>query len=100
MVIKWSHFAKSNLQEFIKSSKLSSPKLYVENLIRNVYLLEDHPKAGKILFIDKNIETRQFIHKSHRILYRIVKNEIHIGAVIHTNQNLETSLKFIKTFFD
>lgn len=99
MVIKWSDFAKNNLQDFIKNSKMSEPVNYVENLVESVKLLEDNPEAGKILFYDKKIAVRQLIHDQHRILYRISKDEIHIGSVINTAQNLEQSLKYINKFF-
>ena len=47
MVIIWSDFAKNNVQDFIRFSKLSSPKLYIEELVKTVYILEDNPRAGK-----------------------------------------------------
>lgn len=99
MVIKWSDFAKDNMQDFIKNSKISSPKEYIENLILNVSLLENYPEAGKILFYYNKIVTRQLIYKKHRIIYRIKDNEIHIGSVLHTSQDLESSLKFVNKFF-
>lgn len=98
MVIKWSNFAKSNLHDFIQNSKLYSPNIYVKNLVNSVSILKDNPKAGKILFIYNEMEFRQLIYKMHRVIYRISDNEIHIGAVLHTARNLETSLRFIKKF--
>ena len=99
MVIKWSHFAKNNLQDFIKFSKLSSPKKYVNNLVDSIQLLIDNPRAGKIIFYTNNNETRQLIHKAHRIIYQIRNGPILIVAVLHTSHDLENSLKFIKKFF-
>ena len=87
------------MQDFTKHSKLTSPKIYVKNLVNNAYLLEQHPRAGKIIYTDNSIETRQLIYKKHRIIYRIRSEEIHIGAIIHTAQDLQTTLKYIKRFF-
>lgn len=99
MVIKWSDFAKSNLKDFIENSKMSEPVKYVESLVESADILKDNPEAGKILFYDKKKEVRQLIHNQHRILYRISENEIHIGSVLNTAQDLENSLKYLNKFF-
>ena len=98
MVIKWSDFAKRNLYDFIQNSKLYSPNIYVKNLVYYASILKDNPKAGKILFTYNEIEFRQLVYKMHRIIYCIYDEEIHIGAVLHTARDLETSLRFIKKF--
>jgi len=99
MVIKWSEFAIANLQDFLKYSNLYDPKVYVKGLVHSIYLLEQQPKMGKVLFEVNNVQTRQLIHKMHRIIYRIVENQIHIGAVLHVSQDLESSIRFVETFF-
>ena len=100
MVIKWSDFAKINLQNFIRSSKLSSPNSSIEELVNTVYILEDNPRAGKELHIDKNKEIRQLIYKMHRIIYIVLDNEIEILTVLHTNQDLQTTIKFLEKHFN
>ena len=98
MVIKWSDFAISNLQDFVEYSKLSSPKSYAENLTNNVYTLENNPRAGKKLYYDGDEEIRQLVFKMHRIIYRIFNDEIHVLMVLNSNQDLQTTLKFIDKF--
>ncbi|MBO5348921.1 MAG: type II toxin-antitoxin system RelE/ParE family toxin [Clostridia bacterium] len=100
MVIKWSDFSKSNMQDFVKYSKMETPIKYIENLVLSVSSLENYPEAGKVLFYTNNIAVRQLIYKMHRIIYRIKDNEIHIGAVLHTSKDLESSLKFANRFFN
>ena len=100
MVIKLSNFAKQNLHDFILNSKISNPNIYVKNLVNSVFLIQENPKIGKVLFSQNNIPIRQFIYKKHRIINRLYDNEIHIGAILHTFQDLNTSLKLIKLFFD
>ena len=99
MVIKWSDFAKDNLKYFIETSKLTHPLVYAESLVRNLFLLTDNPRAGKLLFTINDLEVRQLIYKKHRIIYRINNDTIDVGAVIHTSQNLEISIRFAKRFF-
>ena len=75
MVIIWSDFAKSNLQDFIKYSKLSSPTIYANELVNAVSILEDNSRAGRKLSLNNNVdEIRQLIYKVHRIIYRISKS--------------------------
>ena len=100
MGIKWSDFAKENLYDFVRCSKMESPVEYVENLVQSVSILEDYPEAGKVLYYANKIATRQLIHEMHRIIYRVKDNEIHIGAVLHTSKDLESSLKFVNRFFN
>lgn len=100
MGIKWSDFAKENLYDFVRCSKMESPVEYVENLVQSVSILEDYPEAGKVLYYANKIATRQLIYEMHRIIYRVKDNEIHIGAVLHTSKDLESSLKFVNRFFN
>ncbi len=99
MVIIWSDFAKRNLQNYIKFSKLSSPNTYIEELVNTVHILEDNPRAGKELNFDKNREIRQLIYKMHRIIYLVIDKEIYILTVLHANQDLQTTINSIKRFF-
>lgn len=100
MVIKWSNFSKSNLQDFVEYSKMEKPTKYIENLVNSLSILENHPESGKFLFYNNNIAVRQLIYKMHRIIYCIKDNEIHIGAVLDTSKDLESSLKFVNRFFN
>ena len=100
MGIIWSDFAKENLQDFVKYSKMKSPIEYVEELVKSVSILEKFPKVGKTLFYANKIEVRQLIYEKHRILYRIKKNQVQIGAVLHTAKDFESSLRFANRFFN
>lgn len=93
MVIQWSNFAKTNLKDFIHYSKISNPNIYVQKLIFNVSILEDNPKAGKVITHKNTVEIRQLVYKMHRILYHIYEDEIHIDAVLHSHFNLNNYLK-------
>ena len=99
MVIKWSDFAKSNLKDFIKYSKLSSPNDYADKLVMSVYILEDNPRAGKDISENFDEEIRQLVYGMHRIIYRIYNNEIHILMVLHANQDLQSAIKYIEKYF-
>ena len=99
MVIKWSDFSKENIKDFTKNSLMLSPKNYVKSLLEYVTYLSDHPRLGKVLCYINSKEIRQLIYRKHRILYYIFDNKIYIIAVIHSSQDLKTSLKFIKRFF-
>lgn len=100
MVIKWSDFAKSNLEDFVRYSKLEEPKEYVNALVNSISKLKEFPESGKVLFCIRKIETRQLIYKMHRVIYRICDNEVHIGAVIHSSKDLESTLKFVNRYFN
>lgn len=99
MVIKWSYFARDNLKDFIKNSKMSSPYKYAELLVEYVNGLVENNYLGKILCNINSKEVRQLIYKKHRILYYVFNDEIYIIAVLNTAQDLEGSLKFIKMYF-
>ena len=99
MVIKWSDFAKLNIKDFINNSKLSTPQKYIEELVNTTNVLLYNPRAGKILFKQNGIPTRQLIFKMHRIIYKVIDDEIHVGAVLHIHQDFQEALKFIKTYF-
>ena len=100
MVIKWSNFAKENLQEFNQYSRLSSPKTYIKELVNTVNILEDNPRAGKKIKYSNDTEIRQLIYKMHRIIYRISNEEIHILTVLNSNQDLQTTIKFLEKHFN
>lgn len=99
MVIKWSNFAKTNLQDFVRYSRLSSPNSYIEELVNMVYILEGNPRAGKNIDFSNQQEIRQLVYKMHRIIYRISNNEIQILAVLNSNQDIKTAINLIKKFF-
>ena len=100
MGIKWSDFAKENLHDFVKYSKMESPIEYVEKLVWSVSILKDYPEAGNVLYCTNKIATRQLIYEMHRIIYCVKDNEIYIGAVLHTSKDLESSLRFVNRFFN
>ena len=99
MVIKWSNFSKSNLKDFAKNSKMVSALEYIKALVEYVYCLSEQKYLGKILCYTNSKEIRQLIYKKHRILYHIHDDEIYIIAVIHSMQNLDYNIKFIKKYF-
>ena len=99
MVIKWSEFSKQNLQDFVNNSKMVSPINYVISLVEYAKYLTENPGLGKILCHINDLEIRQLVFKKHKILYHISYNQIYIISVVHSFQDLDKSLKFIKKFF-
>ncbi len=99
MVIKWSQFSRENLQDFVKNSKIISPLNYVISLVEYVQYLTENPYLVKTLCYINGLEIRQLIFKKHKILYHIFYNQIYIISVVHSFQDLDKSLSFIKKFF-
>lgn len=101
MVIIWSNFAKNNLRDYLRNSHRQKNNVsnYIKSLVNYVQNLIYFNSLGKVLYYYHSIEIRQLLYKQHRILYYISNQEIHILAILHTSQNLKTTLKFIKKFF-
>ena len=96
MVIEWDKKARNDLKEYVKSSKTTNPKEYIEQLVSYVKTLAEYPNLGKIQYIYNNSEIRQLVFKMHKIYYRIVGNKIIITAVLHSNTDISRIAKYLR----
>lgn len=79
----------NNIAEYISRDSLNYAKAVAEKLFLAPSIIENNPKAGRIVpeFTDENI--RELFIYSYRLIYRIENNLIQVGAVIHGARDLE-----------
>ena len=58
--------------------------------------LSNFPYSGARLFENPNY--RNIFKHSHRIIYKIIENEVHILAIIHTHQDIENIIETLEPF--
>lgn len=102
MVIKWTEFAKMNLKDFLNNTIMAHENAinYIKSLMQYTEYLSEQNSLGKLLYVFEEKEIRQLLYKKHRILYYIYQNEIRILAVIHTTQELNSTIKTINKYFN
>lgn len=93
MVIKWSNFAKDNLKQFTKITKIQNVQDYINKLLKYTNELINNNNLGKHIITLNSYDIRQLIFEKHKILYCIYKNEIRILALIHSSQDYISMLK-------
>ena len=99
MEIVWTNEAKQDLFNFINNARVDTEKTateYVSKLVDYVENLSTNSQLGKSAFLINNIEIRQLIYKSHKILYFIQENSIYIIAVIHSKRDIELYKKYLQ----
>ena len=84
--IIWSNIAKQDLQEIYDyisgDSELYALRL-IDKIIERVDILENMPKAGKIVMELENENIRELIEGNYRIIYSISVNAIEIVRIHH-----------------
>lgn len=97
MVINWTRPAIRDLKDF-KEYSLTNTSDYILELTKNVNLLIEQPKLGKIFIYSNPHIIRQFIHKQHRIFYYLDNDTIYILAILHHKQNVTKKINYIKQY--
>ncbi|MEO8209090.1 MAG: type II toxin-antitoxin system RelE/ParE family toxin [bacterium] len=95
-MVTWSEPAKDDLKsvfDYIKEDSVFYAERLVELALKKSEIINDFPKAGRIVpeFADEN--RRELFVYSYRMIYRITHSDIIITAFIHGARNL-TSEEF------
>ena len=73
------------IAEFIARDSVDRASMFVSQLIEKTEILIMHPKAGRVIPEMNDVNKRELIYGSYRIMYRLInKNEVRITGVIHT----------------
>ena len=100
--LRWTDYAEENLDLYKKYSKKTTYNLkkYIQSLKQIINFLPESPYLGKIFFQVKNFKIRQLIHKEHRILYLINKEELIILALPHTKYLFDEAIFYIISYIN
>lgn len=96
MVVVWSTPAIKDLENFKNITQKLNVENYLNNLVNYVDTLKLNPRLGKIYTYTSGTIIRQLIYKEHKIYYSLNANELYILAIIHSRQNTQQKLKYIK----
>ena len=89
MKIIWSPKAIQRLEEIFDYISLESPAnahKFTDEIFNKIEILIDFPNAGRIVPELNNEKYRELIHGNYRIIYSILKNQIHILAIRHSKR--------------
>ena len=86
--IKWTDFALENLNaigDYIERDSYFYAQRTVNNLFDSVKILEQHPRAGRIVPEFNNRNIRELIQGNYRIIYKLISEiDIDIITVHHS----------------
>lgn len=88
--IIWSPLSRNNLKRIFDYISTDSPKIarkFINNLVKQVKILEKFPFSGKKVSELKSTENREIIYKSYRIIYNVDENVVQIITIIHSKQD-------------
>ena len=79
------------IQNFIARDSSLMAEIFIDNLIKQFFLLENFPFLGKSVDRMKIKDLRVLVYKSYRILYRVDDPEefVYILAVVHSSRLLD-----------
>lgn len=89
MEIFWTETAKKDLQhiyDFIAEDSVLYANRFIDKLINEVENLCVFPKIGRIVPEIDDINIREILYRSYRVIYKIVDNRIYITQISHTAQ--------------
>jgi plasmid stabilization system protein ParE len=91
--IRWTDFALENLisiGDYIERDSYFYAQRVVSSLFDSVNILEQHPRAGRIVPEFNNKSIRELIHGNYRIVYKLVSEiDIDIITVHHSARLLK-----------
>jgi len=95
----WTEQAKKDVMEYINTAKLGTKntiKKYFFNLSTYIEYLEFMPFLGKELnLFSNNLNIRQIIFKSHKVIYQFSNSNVYILAVVHSKMDNKTIISKI-----
>lgn len=91
MKIRWTTRARQSLKEIrayiARDSRVNAARM-VERITSSVQILRRWPESGSLVEEDEAHQAREVIVGSYRVIYCIVRNEVHIFNVVHAARNL------------
>jgi plasmid stabilization system protein ParE len=94
MKIVWAPLAIERVEEamqFITRDKPEAGRRWAEQLLVRVEGLTTHPESGRIVPDLDRTDLREIIYVSHRVIYRIVDEEVRILTIRHCARLLDES---------
>ncbi len=92
--IIWTSQALDDLQaigDFIARDAPAFAQAFVDKVFETVERLEDFPRSGRIVPEINQVNTREIILGSYRIVYLLSSDEVSILTVFHASRLLKTS---------
>jgi addiction module RelE/StbE family toxin len=72
-----------SIADYISKDSVEMASLFVTRLIESADRLQQFPLSGRIIPEISNPDCREVIFGAYRIMYRLLKDEVWITAVIH-----------------
>ena len=92
--VKWTYFALENLDDignYIGQDNMKYAKIVVRNLFTSTNLLKRHPRIGRMVPEFNNLNIRELIRGSYRVIYQIVDDKhINVVTVYHSARLLNS----------
>lgn len=91
MIIKWTKPAADDLDSIYKYIARDSEfyaACFIEKILKTVEILEFNPEIGRKVPEADNKTIKELLFQNYRIIYRLVKNEIQIIAVIRGSRDI------------
>jgi toxin ParE1/3/4 len=86
MKVRWTRGARAHLRaihDYIAADSKRHARRLVDRILRKTQLLEFHPRLGGEVPEYRDESIRELFHRSYRIVYRILPEQIDVIAVIH-----------------
>ena len=95
MTIVWTRRAVADVQaikQFIARDSPHAAQLVAERIVAAVERLAVFPQSGRIVPEMADPVIREVIHSSYRIVYRLIREEVHILTVHHAARLLHLEI--------
>jgi len=91
--IKWTEESLDqllNIEAYIAKDSPARAVHFVDQIIEHVLLLEDNPRAGRMVPEISNSDIRELIFQKYRVVYKLKEKQIEILTVFEGHKLLQT----------
>ena len=81
-----------SIRQFIAQDSPQMAELIVQRLIAAVDRLSQFPQSGRVVPEIEGATIREVIHGSYRIVYRLIREQVHILTIHHAARLLHLDL--------
>ena len=93
--IRWSLQAAEEFEgicEYLEKNSPQYARLFAFKVTESVDRLKKFPNIGRIVPEIENLNVRELVYKSYRIIYRIKDGTIEIASIFHGSRNFRGKL--------
>jgi len=73
--------------EFISRDSPANASLFVDRLMQATDRLKLFPQSGRVIPEIGDVQCREVVYGSYRIMYRVVRDEVWVTGVVHGARN-------------